>query len=325
MLLLCLLVSACKQVTPTVGPSLAYSPTLPPEAPAEPRPFPIATVQNPPEPFQPALAASQTKNDFDLKALPQPSSHPPHLMVNEARQSSPATIPVQYTPKRSGLIVALEHYLDHRNEEAVGALKKYSPEDQEFALVVLPILARMDQGETWSTSSGAQKLATMESMRSLQRRWKKSAPLTLQNVMFIEQGPMSGKVSHSTIFGEVKPRQSTTFRSEDWVHLYFEPMNLVDRPGEDGRYNVRISTAVTLSGEDGKAVYHDINQSNKPGSIGPRQDYCFTARFTLPAADVIPPGKYILRLAVHDLDTGRLANHTLPLQVVERNARSNKR
>jgi hypothetical protein len=310
----CLLLGACQHGSAKTEPSITpATPTLPPE-PAQP--LRVQEVnQAPPAPYHSKLDSKLAGTEApgqgnDIAVLPQ--AQPPLFVLDRATPSR--VQPASYTPKRSGLAAALENYLDRRNDEAVAALRRYPAEDQEFALATLPILANIDQGETWSVIAPNQRLAILESLRGLQRRLARSAPLVLQKVMFLDY-------VQSPYFGEVKPRSESAFRPEDWLCLYFELVNLTDSLGENSLYSAKINTAITLRSQNGDIVFADTCVFQKKESISPRTDFCFTASLTLPT---VPPGAYQLCLAITDLETGRQAKSFLPLQILERPSRKKK-
>ncbi|HQR41463.1 MAG TPA: hypothetical protein PLX97_02240, partial [Gemmatales bacterium] len=299
-LYLSLAASACQHREPYQG-----SPALNPcisivETPPQPLPSDLVVKQAIPLPVQSdtAVARSTVKE-------PVVQTSPPPIQLAPAQQS--LTLPVSYTPKRSGLSAALDHYLDHRNDEAVAALKHYPTDDQDIALVALPLLARIDQGENWLSLNGPQKLAILESLRNLTRRLSKSSPLVLQHAALVDDLP--------TRFGELKLRKTTNYYAEDMVFAYAELVNLLDFANAEGLYNIRLDVSLELTGPDGKVYFSDSKPFQRGGSIGPRSDFHVAAYFNLPRQVV--PGNYQLQLHVLDRDTNRSAKQTLLLQVVE--------
>lgn len=291
--------SACQHGEPYAQPTNLNPHIMVAEIAAKPLPSDLVVQVPPPEP--PATLLAQ--------GTPPPAIHsqPPEMQLSQPSNPSATLLPVQYVPKRSGTNSALEAYLDHRTDDAISILKQYPTDDQDIALVTLPILARMDQGETWATMNGAQKLAQLELLRNLVKRLSKSAPLVLQHASLVEGQPLR--------YGEVKLRQNTNYHPEDLVFAYAELINLLDYPSSDGKYNIRLDVTVEIHNADGNVVLHETKPYQKACSMGSRQDFYIAAYLTLPKQ--LPPGNYQLQLNVLDRDTNRTAKQNLPLQVLE--------
>lgn len=220
---------------------------------------------------------------------------------------------ISHVNKRTGMSVALEAFLDHRTDDAIAALKQYTTDDQDIALVLLPMLARIEQGETWPTLDGPQKMANLEILRNLTKRLSKSAPLKLQHVAFVDEPPIR--------FGEIKPRTSLSYYPQDKVYVYAEMVNLVDYPNADEDYNVRLEISFELVGANGTVYWHDRKPFEKEASITSRNDYHVTAHF--PLIKNLAPGSYQLVILVMDRDSNRTARQTLPLQILDSRAKTN--
>lgn len=305
-LLLCFGSSACQsRAEPYAGP-LSLNPQITVvETPPKPLSNELVVQQAPPVPLQPTITASIPK-DAESQP-PKQISQPPAILTPTMTQ------PVNYTPKRSGLSLALDYFLEHRNDEAIAALKQYPTDDQDIALVMLPILARMDQIENWASLSGPQKQASLESIRSLHKRLSKTAPLLLQHVTFVDRPPLR--------YGEVKPRANANYYPEDYVCTYAELVNLQDYINPEGLYNVRLEVTLELRGQGDKVFWNDTKPFQKESSISQRNDYHVAASFPLPKQ--LTPGSYQLIITVLDRDTNRTARQMLPIQVLDVHNKAN--
>lgn len=305
--LLCLMQPACQHQ----GEAITYSPPCDPkimvtEAPPQALPTNLVVQQAPPLPMPTQNTTASvplvSPDELNIKLI----SQPPKL------ENTPLTQTVIYTsPKRSGMSNALDSFLDHRNDEAIASLKQYPTDDQDIALVLLPILARMEQGETWASLNGPQKLAILESLRGLDKRMSKSAPLVMKHVAYVDKQPIR--------FGEINPRASLNFYPQDSVFLYGELVNLVDYPNADEDYNVRLQVSLELVGSNGNVYWKANKPLDKQASISSRNDYHITAYFSLPQVD---PGSYTLVIHVLDRDTNRTARTTLPMQILDPKSKS---
>lgn len=304
LLLLSVGFSACQHGEPYASPTTLNPHIAVAEIPPKPLPDSLVVKELPPEPPRTAVA--------QVEPVPAIQSQPPALQLTKPSDNSSFMVPVGYPPKKAGTSAALENYLDHRIDDAISILKQYPTDDQDIALIALPMLARMDQGETWGSLNGPQKLAQLELLRNLIKRLSKSAPLVLQHVSLVEEQPLR--------YGEVKPRQNTNYYPEDLVFAYAELVNLLDYANADGKYNIRLDVTVEIHNMDGKVVLNETKPYQKAYSMGPRQDFYIAAYLTLPKQ--LTPGNYQLMLSVLDRDTNRTARQSVPLQVLEARAKS---
>lgn len=300
--LLCLMQPACQHQ----GEVVTQSPPIDPK---------IMVTETPPKALDTNLVVRQ---DVPLPVTTIHSTSPVPLVtpveLNNKLVSQPPLLvpeslaqPISMPQKRSGMSNALESFLDHRNDEAIASLKQYPTDDQDIALVMLPLLARIEQGETWASLNGPQKLAFLESLRTLTRRLGKSAPLMLQNVAFTDGQPER--------YGEIKPRVNINYCPEDMVYAYAELVNLIDMPNADGDFNVKLEVTLELHGPNDNIFWKATKPFLKQSSISSRNDYHVTARFALPKT--LAPGAYQLVLKVVDRDSNRTARQTLPIQILD--------
>lgn len=313
---MCMLCSACA----SKGEAYASPQALDPK---------ISVAEAPPRPLDNSLIVEQSM-PLPSQGAAIPVSQPAVEIVKTAPTSQPPTLittpyiePTSYI-KKSGFTIALEHFLQHRNDEAIAALKSYPTDDQDAALVMLPILARMEEGETWQSLNGPQKQATLESLRSLCKRLSKSAPLVMQHVTLVDkQLERNGEVKPDR-YGEIKPRSNSNYYPEDWVHAYAELVNLQDYINAEGLYNVRLEVTLELHGVNDQICWQASCPFQKAGSISPRNDYHVAINFNMPKQ--ITPGAYQLMIIIHDRDTNRTARQSLPLQILDsKNKASGKR
>jgi hypothetical protein len=300
-ILLCLLSEVgCKHHEPYQGGNALDPQIVVHETPSKPLPVDLVVQQTPPTPPPKQLAMQETVPAAELK-VPAVQLEPVIPSLNNTINQA------KFEPKRMGLIAAYENYLDHRNDDAVAAIKHYPTDDQDIALITLPLLARIDQGESYTTMNGTQKLAVLESLRGMLRRLSKSAPLVLQHMTLAKES--------APRFGEVVPRRNAVYQIEDLVFLYAEISNLLDYPNSEGLYNIRLDVTLELIGPDGKVAWNDSKAFEKKGSISSRNDYHISAWFTL--VRQLQPGNYTVSLTVLDRDTNRTTKQSLPLQILE--------
>jgi hypothetical protein len=287
---------ACKHQDPVVIESAAMQPVQ-----AEPpRQLQIQTTVEPLPPPPPIIKTTEAT----VKPDELPGHVAPRIMLAPAQRQQP----VSNTP-RSQVLQAIEHALSQRRDEAVAAIKHLPADDQDRMLFAMSLLLGLQNGELWPELTGPQKQAFLLALRNLDKRLSKSAELRMRRLSYIEE-------VRGVTFGEVEPRNNTTFFPEDYVKLYAELINLVDVAGPDGLFNVHIYTTIEIRSEDNQVHFSDRKPSKRRGSISSRNDYFICAYFDLPRA--LAPGHYQLVVKVEDLDTSRTATQNLPLHVIDR-------
>lgn len=329
----CGLVSACTPTLPFVAERDVDAPRLPSQGTAAqiafqegpplvnqvPTPVPTLVTQPMGTPLGEtttetirATAGRGTDNFVSMAERPQPLVLPesggsalPEKRAATEGAAKPVT-PSCAEPASRPLVLALEAFLDNRPDEAVQHLKAYGPKDQELIMQLLPILAEVERGGVMENPHKETVQAVLTSLRSVDQELRVHAPMVMEKLSYCLD---------IEAFGVVQKRADCKFRAGDYVYVYAELQNLVDRRGADGRYAVRLSSALEIRAADGRAAHRFPPIPNEPlYSWTPRTDYFTRIGFQLPAQ--LPPGLYSLRVRVTDLDTGRTAEEGLPLHVV---------
>jgi hypothetical protein len=158
----------------------------------------------------------------------------------------------------------------------------------------------------------AQKLATIDVLRSLTAALEQSAPLVIKKLEFAKS--VQG-------FGRYEPLSPPTFRPGDPVWLYAEIENLQDKRIGEHQYVVRLGSLLTIR-QDGTVLGWGRSVPATPDwSRSPRRDHHAVIRFHIPSNDPPPPGTYSLKVEIVDLETRRRAEHVLRFRVSNQPAR----
>jgi hypothetical protein len=324
----CGLASACSPTLPRVAERDIDPPRLPSYgAPAQiafqdgSSALPPMQVQKPKLVTQPAgtpLGATETVRasaGMDVDNLVAMAEYPQPTLLTErpspGQRNEPTSdlgAPCQKTvePAARPLALALNAFLDNRPEEALQHLKAYGAKDQELVMLLLPILAEVERGGVTCSPRKETVQAVLNSLRSADQELRVHAPLEMEKLSYCLD---------IEAFGVVQKRADNKFRAGDYVYVYAELQNLVDRRGADGRYAVRLSSGLEIRATDGRAAHRFQPIANEPlHSWSPRTDYFTRVGFQLPAN--LAPGLYSLRVRVTDLDTGRTVEEGLPLHIL---------
>lgn len=218
---------------------------------------------------------------------------------------APASGQMQTRP----LALALEAFLANRPDDAIRHLQTYTARDQELVMRLLPLLSAVDQEGLFTAHPKPDQVQrSVEALRQIESDLRPLAPLLLERLTFCHEVKR---------YGRFTPVEAARFQPGDSRYLYAELRNLVDRRAPDGAYAVRLKGMVEFFGADGKPV----------GPMGPmpagaypsasqRQDFFVSITFRVPLN--LAPGQYTVRVRVDDLDTGRVAEASLPFQVVSK-------
>jgi hypothetical protein len=253
----------------------------------QPRPF---TLPEPPAVLRAQAAATPASTDGEPK-----------------RSGKEPASPKFREPETRPLAKAVNAFLDNRPEEAMQHLKGYAPRDQELVMQLLPILAEVERDGLLTAQPRKEAVqAALTVVRSVDQDLRASAPLVMEKLSFC---------ADIEAFGVVKKRANNKFRPGEYVFIYAELQNLVDRRCPDGHYAVRLASTLEIRAADGRAVHRYRPIESEPLlSWTPRTDFFTRIGFNLPAD--LQPGLYSLRVRVTDLDTGRTAEQSLALQVL---------
>lgn len=213
----------------------------------------------------------------------------------QQRATSPA-------PQREGVLLALEAFLDNRNDEAIQHLSQYDPEAQEFFLRVFPIIARLAKEKRLKISSDEAELLH-EQLAALQTLILDKTKLTISNAAFC---------SYIGGFGDYAPLPAdhvfaarTEHRPGERVLLYVQLENVGCRRSGD-HFETLLSSSISILDASGKTAHYQLLENGKRPirTQSVKRDFYRGYSFFVPR---LPPGTYTLVLEVRD--------HTFPGRV----------
>jgi hypothetical protein len=288
-----------------------FGPLGSPYHPTDPRFFPALNDRNQrpvlflqkgvqiPEPVQPGQ---------ELQSQP---TQPPQPPAPPGQHPGPAvpTADVKPVPVEEPVVLALARLLKE-DSEGLKLLDSYDPATREWFQRILPFLAEL-------TRKGVEKLEPKEvalmqdQLQGLLLWLRARAQLGIDKVCYCEPD-LQRPGSHKPLNKEYQ------FRPGEMVLLYTELRNLGSvRQGEF--YEARLSSFVTISEEakPERALFRKkVDDPRRPlRSRTFANDYFNTYSFYVPAC--IPPGRYVLKLAIQDetTDPPRKVRATLPFVV----------
>lgn len=220
------------------------------------------------------------------------------------------TVPVFREP----VVLALEHFLSNRPEEALHHLQVYDRSSQEVFLRLLPVLAQL-------TRKGLMQLDRQEASALYEQLHAMVQALRSRAELVIEQMCYCSSIES---FGLYQPlpdnytfRPWTDNQPGEVVQLYVQLRNLCGERCNDG-YQVCLWSTVEICDLQGERLwYYDFRDRERPvRSQAPVSDCFRNYSFTVPRR--LRPGEYRLTIQIRDLTrpgAERIARKTLPFRV----------
>jgi hypothetical protein len=118
-----------------------------------------------------------------------------------------------------------------------------------------------------------------------------------------------------TTFGNYEPMDGRFVAgAKNETIVYCEVENVSSQQNADGVWESKLSQEAVLYTEDGQKVWSNPAQITPDFSRNRRRDFFLAQKITLPANLTID--RYILKFAVEDKQVGRIAEATVPVQIV---------
>lgn len=242
----------------------------------------------------------------DTGPLPVPPPTPDALLT-AAKGGDPGPFPVLTAPTADPpLLAAVRAYVENRPEEAIRHLEKLDKPNQEFALAVLPALARgaaMNHAAPDPQEAGI----VADQLAAAAAKLEAKAPLRIEKVVFCKPQSIGG-------FGRYEPwPEARPYRPGDVAQLYVEVRHLAGAPVKDG-FRVRADVSLQVRDAGGRPVeqidpgdrHRRVTVINWPHDDvfrSPPRDYHLPFRLVMPAT----PGVYTITVEVREPGTGRSA------------------
>jgi hypothetical protein len=266
------------------------------------------------KPTQPAPIPASDKRSPTTTAGARPTQQPdpepdiptPPGEVVPVTAAEPATLPKLVGPPvpEAPLLAAVRAYVENRPEEAIRHLEKLDRPNQDFALAVMPVLAR-GAAMNWAAPDPQEAGHLAEQLNSASAKLEAKAALRVEKVAFCKK--IFG-------FGRYDPwPEAQPYRPSDLARLYVEVRNLGCTPASDG-YLSRAVVALEVRDAKGQLVEQvdpaDYRQrvsvarwEHTERSRSPVRDYFRPYQINIPRQ----AGVYTVTVEVRDPVGGRAA------------------
>ncbi len=229
---------------------------------------------------------------LDVKA-PEPPPPPPPEVQPASAPALPPPLPLAPRPPEAPLVAALRCVLEKHPAEALPLLQRYDKTDQDLLLALLPLAARIGEGEL-ERISPEEMAAILDQLHALTLALRPRAALTLDKMCFCRQ---------INNFGQYEPlppdhpfRAGGGDRLGERVQVYVEVKNFTSR-----LCGPVYETALSSKLEIFDAQKQQVCIWNRPREVvrsqSPWEDYYINFLFNLPR---LPQGLYTLRVTVRD-------------------------
>ncbi|MDY3555229.1 hypothetical protein R5W24_004368 [Gemmata sp. JC717] len=302
---------ACLHVDAHIGPR----PVAPPERKAEPAP-PAKADPAPQAAVEPARAqfavlpkvpgeVVRTKPEAPATTSTNTAQKPPEKgptvppSIVKTGSGEPAAFPPltqQLVPPEPPLLSAVRAHCEGRPEQAIEIIRRMEPNQQEFVLGVLPILARGASADL--ANDPATAAALTDQLRAAASRLEPLAALKIEKVAFCTNEPAG--------FGRFVHRPPANhYRPNERVHFYLELRNLSHQLTPDG-FLTHVHVAAEIRDAKGNVVAQRTTDNshrvpvvkfeNRFVTRSPLQDYYVWYAFSAPPA----PGVYTIHVQLSD-------------------------
>ena len=317
--------NAAMEVAPERGPAhdaerdLSREPTPGPAEAANVSPAGERPAVVPPAPATQATQASTTQPRPKVTVPPVSRSSPAPRAPSPAPTQASATFGRPGDDALSRLESRARDYpqdaaaqLDYQllqflREESVPDLAPLAPlaaEDRELLTALLDGLSNFRNGlRAESNMLQSRKVAPLLEMGD---RLRSQGELTL---------PVAALCAKVERFGVYEPMEPAQFKAgvPNEAILYCEVANFSSQLGADRMWETRLRHESVLYSETGLAVWQDKADDVTDSSRNRRHDFYVVERLRVPA---MPVGRYLLKVTVTDLQVNRVAEVTVPIQVV---------
>lgn len=225
-----------------------------------------------------------------------------------ARRASPAERPAEEPP----LLRALRCYLDRHPDEAIACLKPCDKLSQELLLCVLPVAARLGEGNI--ERAGPEEVAVLaDQLSGVEDRLRPRAALAIDRMCFCRR---------IETFGVYEPLpDEPAFRPGEWALVYVELRNFTcerhDAPPA-AAYATRLVSSAEIRDRAGHKVWPEgpgrlvFRRKGPEESRSPWHDYFDNCSLRVPE---LSAGPYTLWIEVQDVPTGRSVRRSLDFRV----------
>jgi hypothetical protein len=188
----------------------------------------------------------------------------------------------------------------------LGAIAALPTEDRELLTTLLDGLSNFRNG--LRADSNMLQSKKVSPLLELSDRLRSQGELSI---------PVAALCSDVKLFGVYEPLEPARFTAggkDNKAILYFEVANFSSQLNAEKKYETRLKQEAVLYAEAGLAVWRDKVDTVVDKSRNRRHDFFIADIVKLP--ETLPMGRYLLKVTVTDLHVNRVAEATVPVEIV---------
>ena len=255
-----------------------------------------------------AFAAAPNKTDVQvLRQPPATTQAPVQAPATDARTAAFARRAAEYPQDLSAQTdYQLLKLLEEESVPDLQSMSGLTPEDRELLSTLMDSLVNFrNQLKQNNNMLLSKKISPLVDLGT---RLKTQAELTIPTFTFVSQAPGFGR------YQAIEPARFIAGKPHI-VGIYYEVENFKSRPNENGLYETRLTENLVLYTEAfGQPVWQDRKSTLTDTSHRQRQDFFNAKNITLPASLTI--GRYLLKVTIEDQQAQRIAESTIPVEIV---------
>lgn len=252
---------------------------------------------------QPEAAQASLDEPGDLSAKvvsvanASAGSDPLAARIAQRLRENPGDVPAHFDHQ-------LFRFLAEEQTPDLGALSTLPSEDRELLTALIDGLSNFRSALRGDTN--------MLHSRKVRPLLDMAARLKSQAELWIPTIALCSRVKGYGVYEPMNARFVAGAAHE--VLVYCEVANFASQQNEQGIWEVKLSQEAVLYKDNGHRVMSNRRESTVDRARNRRQDFCVAQRLVLPAN--LPIDRYILKVTVTDEQVKRLAEATIPIELV---------
>lgn len=259
-----------------------------------PRPQPPPQPGNPPEPVaaEPAAAKAAAKA--------------PAVSSNDLLQKLSAQVKADPRDAVSHLNYQLLQYLLDEQVPELSSIAPLPAEDRELLTTLLDGLTNFRNGlRAEANSLQSKKVAPLLELADRLRS---------QGELSLSTAALCRSVARFGVYDPMDPPRFVSGKKDNDAILYCEVANFSSQLNEKKLWETKLKQEAVLYSESGLAVWSDKSDTVIDQSRNRLHDFFIADKVRLPPS--LPIGRYLMKMTVTDLHANRVAEATVPIQVV---------
>ena len=253
------------------------------------------------------FAAAPSKPDVQVQRQTPPPTAPAQAPATDARTAAFARRAAEYPQDLSAQTdFQLLKLLEEESVPDLQSMSGLTPEDRELLSTLMDSLANFrNQLRQNNNMLLSKKITPLVDMGN---RLKTQAELTIPTFTFVSQAPGFGR------YQAIDPARFIAGKPHI-VGIYYEVENFRSQLNENNLYETRLTENLVLYTESsGLPVWQDRKSTLTDTSHRLRHDFFNAKNITLPASLTI--GRYLLKVTIEDQEANRIAESTIPVEIV---------